>query len=77
MLEYYAESYPTGNVSYDLAIFLHYAAGAAEGDIPIESEAGEPLADIGADWVLNVEDYVEREGFGFTMLSPQLRIPCP
>lgn len=73
MLEYYVEIYPTGNVAYDLAIFLHYSAG----DIPIESEAGEPLADIGPDWVLNAEDYVERDSYGFTMLSPQLRIPCP
>jgi hypothetical protein len=72
-LEYYATYYPTGNVAYDVAIFLHYAAS----NIPIESEAGEPLADIGRDWVLNGEEYVERESFGFTMLSPQLRIPCP
>jgi hypothetical protein len=77
MLEYYAEIYPTGNVAYDVAIFLHYAADAGAGDIPIESEAGELLADIGRDWVLNAEDYVERESYGFTMLSPQLRIPCP
>jgi hypothetical protein len=66
-------SYPGVMAQFDLAVFLHYAAG----DIPIESEAGVPLADIGADWVLSPDDYLERESFGFTMLSPQLRIPCP
>jgi hypothetical protein len=70
--EMYASYYDaTGQI--DAAIFLHYA----EGDIPIESEAGEPLMDIGADWALSPDDFYDREGFGFTMLSPQLRIPCP
>jgi hypothetical protein len=68
----YADQYDP-NAQFDLTMFLHYAAG----DVPIESEAGEPLTDIGADWVLSAESYVEREGFGFRMLSPQLRIPCP
>lgn len=66
-------SYYDATGQFDLAMFLHYAAG----DIPIESQAGEPLADIGADWVLDNEDFYSRDGFGFTMLSPQLRIPCP
>jgi hypothetical protein len=70
--EMYA-SYPGIDATFDFAMFLHYAAG----DAPIESEAGEPLADIGRDWVLTENDYIGREGFGFTMLSPQLRIPCP
>lgn len=70
--EMYAAYYDaTGQ--FDVAMFLHYAAG----DIPIESDAGEPLVDIGADWVLTTDEYIDREGFGFTMLSPQLRIPCP
>jgi hypothetical protein len=70
--EMYANYYDP-NAQLDLAMFLHYAAG----DIPIESEAGVPLTDIGAAWVLSSNSYIEREGFGFTMLSPQLRIPCP
>jgi hypothetical protein len=66
-------SYPGITAIFEFEMFLHYAAG----DVPIESESGEPLADIGRDWVLDDEDYYEREGFGFTRLSPQLRIPCP
>jgi hypothetical protein len=66
-------SYSNVMAVFDFAIFLHYAAG----DVPIESEAGEPLADIGSDWVLTDNDYIGRESFGFTILSPQLRIPCP
>jgi hypothetical protein len=57
----------------DLAIFLHYASG----DVPIESQAGVELGEIGPDWVLSGDSYFTREGFGFTMLAPQLRIPCP
>lgn len=58
---------------FDAAIFLHYASG----EIPIESTSGSVLGDIGADWVLSMEAESSREGFGFTKLSPQLRIPCP
>jgi hypothetical protein len=76
-----AASNPDSNAVFDNAIFLHYApggaAGGAAGATPIESESGEPLADIGGDWVLNGPDYFSREGFGFTLLSQQLRLPCP
>jgi hypothetical protein len=68
----YAEQYDP-SAQFDLTMFLHYATG----DVPLESEAGEPLTDIGADWVLTPDSYLEREGFGFRMLTPQLRIPCP
>src|SRR5690606_33867677 len=44
--EMYAEYYGA-DARIDVALFLHYASG----DVPIESEAGEPLADVGADWV--------------------------
>jgi hypothetical protein len=70
--EMYADYYDP-NAQFDLAMFLHYAAG----DIPVESESGVPLTDIGAAWVLTSDTFSDRQGFGFTMLSPQLRIPCP
>jgi hypothetical protein len=75
--EMQAAADPDANAVFDNAIFLHYAAAAGPGDAPIESEAGEPLADIGPDWVLNPGMYYGRLGYGFTLLSPQLRIPCP
>jgi hypothetical protein len=70
--EMYAEYYGP-SAQFDVAMFLHHAAG----DIPIESEAGEPLLDIGASWALSPDESYYRDRFGFTMLSPQLRIPCP
>jgi hypothetical protein len=63
------EEYP--NRRFDAALFLHYASG----EIPIESEAGEMLRDVGPDWVLTDEVSLERSEFGFT-IAPQLRIPC-
>ena len=70
--EMYAAMY-YDDARFDVTMFLHYAGG----EIPIESTSGSVLADIGPDWVLSEESYVGREGFGFTNLSPQLRIPCP
>lgn len=67
----YAVGYPGRD--FEFAIFLHYAGG----DIPIESETGSVLGDIGADWVRNDEWSVSFPGYGFADLSPQLRIPCP
>lgn len=72
LFEMYA-SYPGFTVRFDHAIFLHYAAG----EVPIADVAGSELPDIGADWVLNASNYATREDFGFRMLSPKLRIPCP
>lgn len=72
LFELYA-SYPGVTARFDHAIFLHYAAG----DVPITDAAGRALSDIGADWVLNATNYALRDDFGFTMLDPQLRIPCP
>jgi hypothetical protein len=69
--EMYAQYYDP-SAKFDAALFLHYASG----DVPIESEAGSQLGDIGPDWVLNASSYFNREGFGFTGLAPQLRIPC-
>jgi hypothetical protein len=71
LFELYA-SYPGVTARFDHAIFLHYAAG----EVPITDAAGRALADIGADWVLNASNYAIRDDFGFTMLNPQLRIPC-
>jgi hypothetical protein len=68
--EMYAEYYESSR--FDLAIFLHYASG----EIPIESESGSPFEDVGAPWVLGQDLSFERDGFGFTMLIPPLRIPC-
>jgi hypothetical protein len=68
--EMYSEQY--GGLEFDIAMFLHYAGG----EIPVESESGSPLGDIGPNWVLNDEWYVAREAFGFSQLAPQLRIPC-
>src|SRR5690606_8903847 len=70
--EIYAEYYGV-DARIDTALFLHYASG----DVPIESGVGEPLADIGADWVTSQDLSRSRQGYGFTMLVPQLRIPCP
>lgn len=72
LFELYA-SYTGVTVRFDHAIFLHYAAGP----VPITDAAGRALPDIGADWVLNAGNYAARDEFGFTRLSPQLRIPCP
>jgi hypothetical protein len=72
LFELYA-SYAGVTVRFDHAIFLHYAAG----EVPITDVAGRALPDIGADWVLDASNYAARDDFGFTMLSPQLRIPCP
>jgi hypothetical protein len=72
LFEMYA-SYAGVTVRFDHAIFLHYAAGA----VPITDAAGSALPDIGADWVLSTSNYAARDEFGFTRLSPQLRIPCP
>lgn len=69
--EQYEAQYP--NFKHDIAIFVHYAAG----DIPLESEDGKTLVDIGRDWVLTQENYLTHPGFGFNRLSPKLRIPCP
>lgn len=66
-------AYYSDDTRFDAALFLHYAGG----DVPIESEAGGVLADIGADWVTSQDINRSREGFGFTALAPQLRIPCP
>lgn len=70
--EMYAAMY-YDDARFDVALFLHYAAG----EVPLESTSGSVLADIGPHWVLNPDSYFSRMGFGFTMLSPQLRIPCP
>ena len=59
-------------LSSDIALFVHYAGR----EIPLESQAGEILANIGADWVINDPDYLERDAYGFTQLEVQLRIPC-
>jgi hypothetical protein len=72
LLEAYA-SLPGVAVRFDHAIFLHYASG----EVPISDAAGRTLPDIGADWVLNANNYAVRDDFGFTRLDPQLRIPCP
>jgi hypothetical protein len=72
LFELYA-SYPGVTARFDHAIFLHYAAG----EVPITDMDGRALSDIGADWVLNASNYALRDDFGFTMLNPQLRIPCP
>lgn len=58
---------------FELGMFLHYAAG----DIPVQSESGETIADIGRDWVLSNELYLEVGTFGFPNLSPRLQLPCP
>ena len=67
----YAEYY--SDVRFEVGIFLHYAAG----DIPIENEDGDALANIGADWVTNPENDVYSYAYGFMMLTPKLEIPCP
>jgi hypothetical protein len=69
--ELYGQMYNPG-ARFDTALFLHYASG----DVPIESQAGGLLGDIGADWVRSDDLSIGREGFGFTQLAPQLRIPC-
>ena len=71
-LDYYAQYQPP-YVRRDIGIFLHYASG----DIPLESESGEALADIGPDWVLTEDLSMVRDTYGFIHLDPQLRIPCP
>lgn len=71
--EDYFEQYEMEGLSVDMALFIHYAGG----DIPLESEGGEVLADIGPDWVLTEQPYLSRMSYGFTQLVPQLRIPCP
>lgn len=45
-LEYYSYDRPGTNT--EAGLFLHYAAGS----IPIRDEAGNPLANFGADWVM-------------------------
>ncbi|MFO7564896.1 MAG: hypothetical protein R6X02_19785 [Enhygromyxa sp.] len=45
-LEYYQYDAPPMNT--DAGLFLHYASGS----IPIRDEAGNPLANFGADWVM-------------------------
>jgi len=77
LVEYYANYYYQPNeynytFSSDIALFVHYAGR----EIPLESQAGEILANIGADWVINDPDYLERDAYGFTQLEVQLRIPC-
>lgn len=69
--EMYSQYYPGSQ--FDVAMFLHYAAGS----IPVESELGERIADIGRDWVLTDELSNDTQTYGFVDLSPQLRIPCP
>jgi hypothetical protein len=59
-------------LSFDGAMFLHYARG----EIPIASTEGELLADISPDWVHTPGWVLEREGYGFTEMNQQLRIPC-
>jgi hypothetical protein len=71
-LEYY-EQYPYEGAKRDMGLFLHYAAG----DIPLESESGEPLADVAPDWVLSEQGYLANYDYGFIHLVPKLRIPCP
>jgi hypothetical protein len=69
----YYEQYQYPGVSREIDLFLHYASG----DIPLESEDGELLADVGRDWVLHEGATLGREGYGFIHLAPKLRIPCP
>jgi hypothetical protein len=70
-LEYDEMQDPTSRA--DGGMFLHYARG----EIPIESDKGEALADIGRDWVLTEGlTLMVYDSYGFTQLHPQLRIPC-
>ena len=71
--DYFEQYEPPGVASFDIGLFVHHAAG----DIPLESEGGAVLADIGADWVLTDEAYLSRNSYGFDPLVKQLRIPCP
>ena len=58
----------------EMGMFVHYAAG----DIPIRSDEGETLTDIGPDWVLSDEGYMlVFDALGFPNLNPKLEIPCP
>lgn len=66
-------SYYGDDVLWDVGFFLHYASG----DVPIENQTGVELAEIGPDWVLTEQAGIYSETYGFTMLKPQLRIPCP
>lgn len=66
----YVAQYPGSKA--DIGLFLHYAAG----DIPLTGTNGQVLADIGRDWVLTEDDYLYRETYGFTQLTPRLEIPC-
>lgn len=43
----YANNYAPPGVHVDNGLFLHYAAGS----VPVRDEAGNPLANFGADWV--------------------------
>ncbi len=52
--------------------FPHYAPG----DIPLTSEGGVELAAIGPDWVLEIENYANADGYGWPNLDPQVPIPC-
>ncbi|PRQ04663.1 hypothetical protein ENSA5_05770 [Enhygromyxa salina] len=57
---------------FEMGLFVHYAGQ----DIPLESERGEALVDIGPDWVLSEENYMGIPEFGFPRLGPRLQIPC-
>ena len=59
--------------SFEMGMILHYAARS----IPIESEAGKTLEDIGPDWVLEPGDFTVVPRSGFPRLDPKLEIPCP
>ena len=67
---YLQQEYPGATANFDLGMFLHYAAG----DIPIESEAGETIADVMPDFVLTDGYLMPEMRYGFINY---LRIPCP
>jgi hypothetical protein len=53
--------------------FPHYAPG----NIPVTSEGGASLGEIGPDWVLEPMNSLSVEAVGFPNLDPQIPIPCP
>jgi hypothetical protein len=71
--ERYQNSIYTNGVA-EMGMFLHYAVG----DIPIQNESGDTIADIGRDWVLSDNMYeVFFDTFGFPDLTPKLEVMCP
>lgn len=63
----YIDGYP--GAKFDMGLFLHYAAG----DIPIEAESGDLLANVIPLWVTTGKTFAQLPNYGF--VNP-LRIPC-